>query len=112
MATTTCAMAPVNRFWTPSSCSIIASARFSASSLIAASGGMMGVASWLIVPKRKSPAGRGFSGRRSLLDLDALLRVVLERAGVVRNRRRRGLLVLEAEVLGFLVDAHQLVLVL
>src|SRR4051812_41551556 len=39
------AIAPENLFWTPSSCSIISSARFSASSLIDASGWGMWVKS-------------------------------------------------------------------
>src|SRR3954462_5592166 len=86
------AMAPRNLFWTPSSSSMSASARFSASSLIAAPG--CALIAW----------------QRALFELDALLREVLDRAGVPWNRRGFLLLVLELEVLGLLVHEHQVVL--
>src|SRR5690348_10754931 len=104
------AMRPVNRFWTPSSCSIISSARFSASSLIAGSGSPMRAVSWLIKEKPRGDGAR-LAGA-SLLDLDALLGEVLGRAGMPGHRRGGRLLVLEPDVVGFLVHAHQLVLVL
>src|SRR5438874_2430468 len=63
------ARAPENLFWTPSSCSIISSARLRASSLTSAAGRWMRASSSLM--------------RQPLLDLDA------RRACEVGHRRRR-----------------------
>src|SRR4051812_30730860 len=92
------ASAPRNLFWTPSSSSISSSARLSASSLIPAAGAGVRASSSLM--------------RAPSVELDALLRVVLHRARMPGQRRSVGLLVLELEVLGFLVHAHQVFLVL
>src|SRR5216684_1627598 len=89
------AIRPVNLFCTPSSCSISSSARLSASSLISAAG-------WWI--RASSSLMRGAS-----VYFDALLAVVLQRPWVERNRRRRGLLILELDVLRLLVHADQIV---
>src|SRR5256885_10983852 len=115
------AMAPVNLFWTPSSCSILSWGRFSASSLISVAGGWMRATSSLI-----SDSGSGLElkhrasipdrtpiskNAQPLLQRDALFREVLHRAGMPGDGRRVLLLVLELDVLGFLVRAHQVVLV-
>src|SRR6185295_11865827 len=108
------ASAPVSLFWTPSSRSIICSARCSASALISAAGWCSSVTSSLIAsPEMKSPA-RGPGGAAvppGSVDLDALLAEVLHRARVPGQRRGFGLLVLELEVLRLLVHANQLVAV-
>src|SRR3954471_16143145 len=110
------AMAPVNLFWTPSSCSIISSARCSASSLISVAGGWMRATSSLIrsSPNEKAPP-RGPDGASwrsdALLQVDALFGEVFHRPGMPRHGRGGLLLVLELDVLSFLVRSHQLVLV-
>src|SRR5438105_9324443 len=112
-----CAIAPVNLFWTPSSCSIISSARFSASSLISAAGWWMRATSSLMgsSANEKAPPGHpdGASwAARALLEVDALFAEVFHRARVPGHRRGVFLLVLELDVLGFLVRAHQVILVI
>src|SRR6266852_7119847 len=89
------AIRPVNLFCTPSSCSISSSARLSASSLISAAG-------WRMRPS--SSLMRGASAY-----FDAFLAVVLQRPRVERNRRCRGLLILELDVLRLLLHADQIV---
>src|SRR5438874_7208102 len=97
------AIAPVNLFWAPSSSSIISSARFSASSEISAAGWWIRSTSSLMAP---------LWGSSWLLQIDAFLGEVLHRAGVPGHGRGAFLLVLELDVLGFLVRAYQLVLVI
>src|SRR5437764_8951694 len=97
------AIAPVNLFWAPSSSSISSSARFSASSEISAAGWWTRSTSSLMVPLR---------GSIRLLEVDAFLGEVLHRARVPGHGRGSLLLVLELDVLGFLVRTYQLVLVI
>src|SRR6185369_11591203 len=102
---------PENLFWMPSSFSIISSARFIAASLISAAGVCRRAASSLIVsPKMKSPAGGpgGALVPRNSLDLDALLRVELDCAGMPGDRRILRLLVLELDVHRLGVHPHQI----
>src|SRR6266481_4648347 len=100
------AIAPENLFWTPSSCSIISSARFSASSLIEASGWWMRATSSLICLIRvqdRNPL-RSWTRIRSI-EVDAFFGEVLHRARMPWHGRGVLLLVLELDVLGFLVRA-------
>src|SRR5688572_10779075 len=101
---------PTSRLWTPSSRSIISSARASASRLTSAEGWCRRTVSSLITkkPRRAHPAGLGLARQRSV-DLDAFFGEELDRPGVPRNRRSLGLLVLELDVLGLLVHPDQLV---
>src|SRR5262245_48969656 len=93
------AIHPACRFWTPSSRSIIASARSRAAPVSSADDG-------------GSRAMSSLNGGFPLLELDALLGEVLDRRGVPRDRGGLGLLVLELDVLRFLVDADQVVAML
>src|SRR5689334_2799503 len=113
-AATKAAIQPRWRFWTPSSCSIISSARFSAASLISAAGWWMRATSSLMCPlSTKKPRQDQWSGlvrcSGRLFQLGALLVEVLDRARMPRQRRSVRLLVLDLEVLRFLVHADQLV---
>src|SRR3954462_936544 len=106
------ASGPASLFCTPSSRSIISSARASASALTSLAGGCSLATSSLIVPprKQKAPRSRGFCCFLvPLLDLDAFLREVLHRARMPWNGRGVLLLVLELDVLRFLVRADQLI---
>src|SRR4029077_8796032 len=102
---------PTSLFCTPSSRSIISSARASASALTSFAGWCSLATSSLIAPPRKKkPRGDGafYVSENALLHLDALLREVLHRAGVPGNRRSIRLLALHRDVLRFLVRADQL----
>src|SRR3954462_13737354 len=104
---------PESLFCTPSSRSIISSARARASALTSFAGWCSLATSSLIAPprKEKAPLSRGFvpSVCFLLFDLDALLGEVLDRARVPRDRRSVGLLVRHRDVLGLLVRANELV---
>src|SRR5687767_13222404 len=103
---------PLSLLWTPSSRSIISSARASASALTSAAGWCSRTISSLTdSPSMKSPASAlvGASQRAALLDLDALLGEILDRGRMPRDRGGLGFLVLELDVLGFLVHADEIV---
>src|SRR4051812_7768397 len=94
------ASAPRNLLAAPSSCSMNSSAFFRLSSVTTTAS------------ETATRWGSFMRGARSgSLDLDALFRVVLQRARMERDRRSGGLLVLELDVLGFLVDRDDVGLV-
>src|SRR3970282_631680 len=108
---TKAASQPESLLWTPSSRSIISSARSSASALISAAGLCSSVTSSLIhSPQMKSPASR-LDGARCdgglFADLDALLGEVLDGARRPGDRGGLGLLVLELEARRLLVRPGQ-----
>src|SRR3954465_15101633 len=106
------ASGPVSRFCTPSSRSIISSARASASALTSFAGWCSLATSSVIAPlrKKKPRLARGLFVLSFLLfELDALLGEVLDRARMPWNRRGIGLLVLHRDVLRLFVRADQLV---
>src|SRR5688572_31201244 len=101
---------PTRRFCTPSSRSIISSARASASALTSLAGWCSRATSSLIASpsesrKPRQRTGRGFHAAALLSDLDALLREVLDGARVPGHRGGIGLLVFQLEVLRLLVHA-------
>src|SRR5512134_3390913 len=111
---TKAAIQPVSLLWTPSSRSIISSARASASALTSLAGWCSRAISSLIAPPYKSKAPpAGWTGLwcfgASVADLYALLCEVLDGARVPGHRGGLGLLVLELDVLRFLVRADQVV---
>src|SRR5688572_25042379 len=113
-ASTRPASHPRCRFCTPSSRSIISSARLSASALTSAAGWCRRATSSLTgFLSTKSPARvlDGASTRPALPELDALFREILDRARVPRDRRVLRLLVLELDVLRLLVDADEVLAV-
>src|ERR1041384_8631130 len=99
ISVTSAASQPASLFWTPSSRSIISSARASASWLTSAAGWCSRVTSSLIA-NEQAPSGGAFSlVALRLVDFHALLFEVAQRAGVPGNAAGRGgLLVLELEV--------------
>src|SRR3954471_16392986 len=107
------ASGPVSRFCTPSSRSIISSARASASALTSFAGWCSLATSSVIAPlrKKKPRLARGFIRSFSFLlfELDALLGEVLYRTRMPWNRRGICLLVLHRDVLRLFVRANQLV---
>src|SRR4051794_14625601 len=95
------AIAPVNLLAAPSSCSMNSSALCKASSVTAPASDM-------------ETRWGSFMGpaMRSSIHLHAFFGEVLERARMERDRRGRALLVLELDVLGFLVHGNQFGLLL
>src|SRR5687768_5396615 len=110
---TSAASQPVSLFCTPSSRSIISAARFSASSLTSAAGWCSRATSSVMAPptNEKAPPASwtGLARSAFLVELHAFLGEVLHRARMPGQRRGVLLLVLELEVLGFLVHPDQLV---
>src|SRR5688500_6610050 len=108
---TSAASQPTSLLWTPSSRSIISSARASASRLTSAAGWCRRTVSSVTAKSPAGRSGRGFGSRqeKGSVDLDALLGEELDCAGVPGNRGSLLLLVLELDVFGFLVHADQLV---
>src|SRR5690349_8820049 len=104
---------PTSRFWTPSSRSIISSARASASALTSAAGRCSrAISSDKGISFNEKPRRGGAWQRRELLELDALLGEVADRGGMPRDRGRLLLLVLQLDVGGLLVHADEVVAML
>src|SRR5689334_5490158 len=92
-------MAPRNLFAAPSSCSMYSSAFCSAAASMSALSWAR--SAWWSVPFMEKPS----------VQLDPFFGEVLHRAGVPGKRARVLLLVLQLDVLGFLVHGHDVCLV-